>query len=902
MTVRAILRALRLIAMPRAAEHDIDDEIEAHISLQAARHVSNGMQADAARLRAETEFGPVAAAKQAVLGVHANPGAGWPEVLAGDIRFAVRSLARHRVFSGVTITVLALGIAAATLMFSIVSGVILRPLSYRNPDQLVMMWADFNDPSVAGIPEPMNGRQIIGIQEHGRVFQSVSGVASRQENLRTDATAERVDGAGVDDNFFQTMGVTPVLGRAFRTGEELPGADHEVVLGWNLWQRRFAGDPGVIGRSVLLNNEPYTVIGVAPQHFDFPAGAGMPSTVPVPVTTELWVPLKPPINGPSEHLAVGRVKPGTTLAAAQADLNDVAHALDQQIPGAKGFFAMHAVPLRTQLVGDVRGMLFILLGAVGVLLVIACTNAAQLFLARLQGRRGELAIRAALGGSSARIARVLLLEALTLTGIAGVAGAVLGSIAMGLVRRTGSDRMPRLSDIAFDGRAVAAALVITMFAGVLFGVTPALRAGRLRLADALRRRGRGGDFGSPRSRRVLIVAEISLSVMLVTGSGLLIRSLAHQLGGDLGFTAPHGLTFEVSLPALSYPETQGATFMEHPQGVEFFRRALGRIRAIPGVKAAAIGKPLPMSGSEEGTVFVPENSDPRLTANGRAPIIDYTVASPQMFAALGTPILSGRDFDETDVHDSPPVVILNAAAAHWLWPGQRAVGHQLRLGSARSKAPWMTVIGVVADMRRYSLTKSPSPEMIVPYTQRPYPTFAPMQFVVRSSVAPAALAAPIQRAISSIDPTIPVAQLRTIDQLVADVSANARFATIAMSVFGVAALLLAMVGLYGVIAYAVNQRRQEFGLRTALGAGRGDIIRLVLRDGLSLTVVGLGVGAVLAVAGGRVLRSMLYHVSVIDPVTTITTIGVLSGATILACVIPAMRAAGVDPRVALEES
>ncbi|HEY3934896.1 MAG TPA: ABC transporter permease [Gemmatimonadales bacterium] len=901
MTFRALFRALRLLATPGAAEHDIDDEIEGHISLQTARHVAAGMDPETARVAAETEFGPTAATKQAVLGVHANPGAGWPEIFAGDLRFALRSLRRHRVFSSVTVTVLALGIAAATLMFSVVSGVILRPLPYRNPDQLVMVWADFLDPSVAGIPEPMNGLQVIGIQQHGRIFENVSGVVSRQMNLQTDNAPERIDGAGVDDNFFRTMGVTPALGRGFRTGEELAGADHEVVLGWNLWQRRFGGDRGVIGRSILLNNEPYTVIGVAPQHFDFPEGAGMPSTVPVAATAELWVPLKPPLNGPSEHLVVARVKPGTTLAAAQTDLNDVAHVLDQQIPGAKGFFQMHAVPLHTQLVGDVEGMLFILLGAVGVLLTIACANAAQLFLARLQGRRGELAIRAALGGSSARIARILLLEALTLTGIAGLVGALLGSIAVALLRHAGSERMPRVSDIAFDGRVVGAAVAITVVAGLLFGVVPAFRAGRMRLADMLRRRGRGGDFGSPRTRRMLIVAEIALSVMLVTGSGLLIRSLARQLGGDLGFTAPHGLTFEVSLPALPYPETQGATFMEHPQSVEFFRQALERIRAIPGVKAAAIGKPLPMSGSEEGTVFVPENSDPRLTADGRAPIMDYTVASPGMFTALGTALLSGRDFDNTDQHDSPPVVILNAAAAHWLWPGQNAVGHRLRLGSARTVAPWMTVVGVAADLHRYSLTRNPSPEMFVPYTQRPYPTFAPMQFVVRSSVAPALLAAPIQRAISAVDPTIPVAQLRTIDQLVSDVSANARFATITMSVFGVAALLLAMIGLYGVIAYAVNQRRQEFGLRTALGASRGDIIRLVLVDGLTLTVIGLSIGAVLSVAGGRVLRSMLYHVSVFDPVTAGVTVLVLAGAALLACVIPAIRAAAIDPRVALEE-
>ena len=904
MTIRGILRALRLIAAPDAVEREVDDEIGAHLDLETRHRVAAGMDPAAARRAAEAAFGPAVSAKQAVLLVHANPGARWPEVFAGDLRFALRSLRRHRVFSGVTLAVLALGIAAATLMFSVVSGVLLRPLPFRNPEQLVMVWGDYPDPSVAGLPEPVSGRQIKSMRENLQAFVHLSGFVSRQMNLGSGTAPQRVDGLGVNDDFFETLGVQPALGRAFRPGEELPGRDHEVVLGWALWQRSFGADRSVVGRSILLNGEQYTVVGVAPRGFAFPHSSDLPSTFQMPPATELWVPEQPPLFGPAEHAIIARVKPGTTLARAQADLDAMARIQERILPQARGWFNTRPVPLRTQVVGDVEQMLLVLLVAVGVLLAIACVNAAQLFLARLQARQGELAIRAALGASANRIARILLLESLLLTGGAGVVGTAVGAVALGALRQVAPASLPRLADVTFDSRAVLAAVGITLLAGILFGVMPAFGAARMRLADALRRGGRRtGEVASPRTRRMLIMAEIAMSVGLVTGSGLLIRSLAHQLGGDLGFSAPHALTFEVSLPALAYPERQGPTFMEHPRSVAFFTDALARLRAVPGVEAAAIGKPLPMTGAQENTVFAPENADPRVTAKDRHPVIDYTIASPQMFAALGTPILSGRDFNAADLPESMPVTIINAAAARWLWPGQDAVGKRLRMGGPPSgpEPPWITVVGVAADLRRYSLTRDPAPEMFVPYTQNPWPTFAPMQFVIRSRAGPRELAGPIQRAIAAVDPTIPVARLRTIDELVRDVSANARIATVAMSAFGAAALLLAMVGLYGVIACTVNQRRQEFGVRTALGATRHNIIRLVLVDGLTLTAAGLAIGAAFAITGGRMLRSMLYHVSVVDPLTFAATLLLLALTASLACFVPAMRAAGVDPRVALEE-
>src|SRR6185312_11441567 len=376
--------------------------------------------------------------------------------------------------------------------------------------------------------------------------------------------------------------------------------------------------------------------------------------------------------------------------------------------------------------------------------------------------------------------------------------------------------------------------------------------------------------------------------------------LTHELGGDLGFSAPHGLTFEVTLPPLHYPEKQLPTSMLHPKSVAFIGDALARIGAIPGVKAVAIGKPLPMSGAQESTVFTPDaDADPRLTANNAKPIVEYTVASPGLFAALGTPLIEGRDFTAADQEQSQPVMVVNRSMAHWLWPGKDPIGKRIHLGTQKM-VTWITVVGVAADMKRYSLTEGPRHEMFVPYTQDPYPTFSTMQFVVRSSGDPTRLVAAIRRAVASVDPDIPLARIRTIDELVSDASANARFATLVMSSFGVMALALAMIGLYGVIAFMVHQRRQEFGLRTALGATREQLVRMVLMDGFMLACVGMVAGVVLALIAGRLLRSMLYQVSVADPLTLVAVVLLLLGTTALACVLPAVRASGVDPRAALD--
>jgi putative ABC transport system permease protein len=430
--------------------------------------------------------------------------------------------------------------------------------------------------------------------------------------------------------------------------------------------------------------------------------------------------------------------------------------------------------------------------------------------------------------------------------------------------------------------------------------------GRAEPLDALRRGGRGsGQGGIPvKARRVLIVCQLAGSLVLLTSAGLLVRSLSQQLSANLGFDAIHGVTFEVSLPPVRYPERPFATGMEHAAGVQLLTSVLDNIRALPGVVAAGIGKPLPLSGTQQASTFTPEGKQPPRSPDAGLPIAQYTVASPGMIRALGAPILAGRDFSDDDRADSPPVVIVNESMAKWLWPGELAIGKRFRLGRPLDQAPmwpWMTVVGVVSNMKRYALTETPRPEMIVPFTQNPYLTFGTMQFIVRSRLDPSALLREVQRALAAADPTIPIANARTVDDLVSASASNARFVARFMASFGLVALVLTIVGVYGVIGYGVQRRRQEFGVRRAIGAGSRDILALVLREAFQLTGAGIAVGLTLALAAGFGLRHLLFDISPFDPISLAGSMAIICAATIAASLIPASTAARIEPRAALED-
>ncbi len=819
---------------------------------------------------------------------------------------AARRLRHAPLFAVMSVLTLAIGIGASALMLSVVSTILMKPLPYGDPDRIEMLWGSYPDAN-PGVPEqPTHGAVFSIIRDHTKAFESIAAFRGVSLNLGESTAPERLDGVAATGEFFQALGVTAAMGRFFERANETPGDDHVVVLSDALWRRRFGADTRILGRVLTLNGEPYTVIGVARAGFAFPRGSEMPGAFQFAAMPELWVPLKPPSEGIADLAIVGRLRAGTTHLAARQDMDRVMAVVERSIPVVKNSRPRELlVPLRQQIVGDVTQMLMSLMGGVALVLVIACVNTAQLLLARLQTMRREVAMRAALGATRLRLAGEVIAEVVLLVAAGGAAGIALGSAGIDLLRAYGSARLPRAAEFAFDARFAGAALGVTVIAAIAVSIVPFLFGGRADLMAALRSGGRGaGTRGiSAKARRALIVSELAGSLVLVASAGLLVRSLSQQMSAKLGFDAVHGATFEVSLPPIRYPERPYLTGMEHAAAVRFLGAALDNIRALPGVSAAGIGKPLPLSGEQQASVFTPDGQLPSLPTGALSPIAQFTVASPGMIRALGATMLVGRDFSEDDRSDGVPVVIVNESMAAWLWPGKDAVGRRIHVGGPQDPRPWpwMTVIGVVGNMKRYALTETPRPEMIVPYTQNPYLTFGTMQFVVRSNLQTSALMPAIQRAIAEADPTIPIAHARTIDALVATSASNARFVTRFMESFGVVALLLTIVGVYGVIAYSVQQRRQEFAVRRALGAGTHEILRLVLGEGLNLAAVGVAVGLSLTVAAGLGLRHLLFGVAPFDPATMLASIVVIAAVALAASLVPALAAARVEPRAALEE-
>ncbi|HWC73519.1 MAG TPA: ABC transporter permease [Gemmatimonadales bacterium] len=819
---------------------------------------------------------------------------------------AARRLRHAPLFAVMSVLTLAIGIGASALMLSVVSTILLKPLPYGDPDRIEMVWGSYPDANL-GVPEqPTHGAVFSIIRDNTKAFESIAAFRGASLNLGDSAAPERLDGVAATGEFFQALGVTAAMGRFFERANETPGDDHVVVLSDALWRRRFGADMSIIGRVLTLNGELYTVIGVARSGFAFPRGSEMPGNFQFAAVPELWVPLKPPSEGIADLAIVGRLRAGTTHLAARQDMDRVMAVVERSIPVIKNSHPRELlVPLRHQITGDVTHMLVSLMVGVALVLLIACVNTAQLFLARLQIRRREVAMRAALGATKLRLAGEAIAEVVLLVAAGGAAGIAAGSAGIGLLRAYGSAQLPRAAEFAFDARFALAALVVIVVAAIAVSIVPLLFGGGADLMSALRSGGSGtGTRGiSSKARRALIVSELAGSLVLVASAGLLVRSLSQQMSAKLGFDAVHGTTFEVSLPPIRYPERAYLTGMEHAAAVRFLGAALDNIRALPGVSAAGIGKPLPLSGEQQASVFTPEGELPALPPDALSPIAQFTVASQGMLRALGATMLAGRDFSEADRTDGVPVVIVNESMAAWLWPGKDAVGRRIHVGGPDDQRPfpWMTVIGVVGNMKRYALTETPRPEMIVPYTQNPYLTFGTMQFVVRSNLQTSALMPAIQRAIAAADPTIPIAHARTIDDLVATSASNARFVTRFMESFGLVAVLLTVVGVYGVIAYSVQQRRQEFAVRRALGAGTHEILRLVLAEGLNLAAVGVAVGLSLTVAAGLGLRHLLFGVSPFDLVTVLASIVVIAGVSLAASLVPAVAAARVEPRAALEE-
>jgi putative ABC transport system permease protein len=803
------------------------------------------------------------------------------ESLMRDVRFGIRVLARKPGFTIIAIIALALGIGANTAIFSVVNAVLLRPLPYKNPQQLGLIWTYFG-------PElPQNwvsGPELVDLRERSSTVEQFAALAWPTFGLTGTGEPEQIQGAATSANLFPLLGVEPALGRSFLEEEDRPGGERVVVLSHGLWKRRFGSNPGILGEKITLNMQPYTVVGVMPEGFGV-----LPPDAQSPKNVELWVPFAIDFKGLNRggHFirVIARVKPEFTLEQARQELEGIGKQLDEEI--YKFGFNFNLVPLHGHVVKDIRPALLVLLGAVGFVLLIACVNVANLLLARAVAREKEIAIRTALGAARRQIVRQLLIESVLMSLIAGLVGVGLTLLGLKLLVGFGPSNLPRLDEIGLDIRVLGFTLGISLLTGLVFGLVPALHASKPDFNESLKDGGKGTSKGAQgnRLRSALVVIEVALALVLLTGAGLMIRSFLRLQEVNPGFNPDNLLTLRVQLPQSRYPDAEKI--------VPFYQQAIERIRALPGVQNAGAVSQLPLSGSySSGTTTVERppvaNEDVMFEADRRAVTPDY-------FTAMNIPLIRGRLFTEQDKADSQQVAIIDEKFANRFWPDEDPIGKRIKRGSG-PQPPWLTIVGVVGHIKHYDLNTEGREQAYFPYTQNAGPS---MFLAVRTTGDPLSMAGSVRNAIWSVDPEQPVSQINGMDSLVSNSVAQARFNTLLLGLFAGVAMTLAAVGVYGVMSYSVSQRTHEIGIRMALGAAQGDILSLVLRQGVTLAATGVGIGLAGAYLVTRLMESLLFGVSATDLTTFAGVAVLLVLVAVLASYIPARRATKVDPIIAL---
>jgi putative ABC transport system permease protein len=791
-----------------------------------------------------------------------------------DTRYAMRQLIKAPGFTGVAIVTLALGIGATSAMFSVINGVLLRPLPYPEAERLVHVYEilpRFGRFSVAPA-------SFLDWRTQNTVFERLIAYNGGVGATLSDAEgAERLFAAAVSWDLFETLRVKPALGRGFTASEDVPGRNRVAVLSHGMWQRRFAGDPNVLGRSITLNGEPSTVIGVAPEGFSFPSRQ-----------TELWMPLAlNPANASrgGHFLAViGRLKPAVSREQAGAEMKTIAERLAQQYPQNSANESAGVIGLHDDIVGDSRSALFILMAAVGVVVLIACANVANLLLVRAAVRGKEMAIRTALGAARRRLVLQMLAESLVLSFAGGGLGLLLAYYAMAPIRTLSAGSIPRVNDVSMDTTVLLFALGTSLLTGLLFGLAPAWQASRTGVSDVLKEGGRSSTAGATGwVRSGLLVTEVALSIVLLVGAALLLRSFARVTGVDPGFRADHVLTFRVALPNASYREPHRRT--------AFFDALLARLDAHPQIAAAGMIQTLPMRGDYYLSVLIQGRPAPK---PGEGLSASHRVVSPDYFKALGIPLLRGRMFTDRDTDKAPMVALVDETFVERNFPGEDPIGRGLDIGNGTDG--FYEIVGVVGNVRHDGLASTPGPTMYVPHKQDP---FSAMVMVVKTEGDPAQLSSAAREAVRGIDPALPAYAMAPLADIVSDSVAQRRFSMLLLAVFAGVALFLAAVGLYGVVAYAVNQRTREIGLRMAIGAQRGDVLSLIVGGGMKLAIIGVAIGLAGALALSGFVEAMLFDVTPLDPTSYGVTASVLLAVAALACYVPARRAMQVDPIVAL---
>ena len=881
-TLRNWLFRFRALFHRQVLEADFDEEVRYHLDREVERNVARGMTREESRHAARRALGNLTAVKEEARDTWRWR---WADDLAHDVGYALRLLRRAPGFTAVVVATFALGIGANTAVFSVVRSVLLRPLPYPEDERLAVVL--MRAPSFNMEDAPSSPPEYVAYRDQTRSWEHLAAFRERSGTLTGDGhDAERVQVAFTTWNLLPTLRVEPLLGRRFTADDALEGSDGVAVLSHAFWTSRYGGDPGVIGRTVLLDGIRRTIVGVMPAGFAFPSP-----------DVRMWLPIAfTPSDlqrrGDHSYSIVGRLRPGVTLAAAEGELRALVTRLIES--GAR-FHQWHPVylrPLRAEIVGDVSRTLWVMLGAVALVLMIACANVASLLLVRSEKRAREMSLRTALGAGRRRLISQLLTESLVMAGAGGLAGLALAYLGVGALRAIAPADLPRLDEISVDATVLAFTMALTVGSGVLFGLAPALRAGRADLQGMLREEGRSATGGRKRIRlrQLLVVSETALAVVLLVAGGLLLQSFRRLTAVDPGFRAERVLTATITLPSVSYPD--GADV------VGFYEALLQRVGSLPGVSVAGAVGVAPLAGAAgpsdvevEGWVGAPEV--PRPTA-------DIQAVTPGYFAAMRIPLLAGRTFEERDGMDAPLVAVVSEALARDYWPGRSALGGRIRPDGRDER--FAQVVGVVPDVRQERLDRPAARgTLYLPHAQTPY-TWSPargMTLVVRSAVEPTSLVGAIRREVQALDPSVPLYQVRTMEQVVADATATQRFSMLLQLLFALVALALSAVGLYGMLAFTVARRTAEIAIRMALGARRSDVQGMVLRQGMGIVAIALALGVGGALATGRLLGSLLFSVSPTDPVTYAVVVGVLLGVAMLACWIPARRASGVDPAEAL---
>jgi putative ABC transport system permease protein len=885
--LRALAARLRGLFGDRGADRDFDDEIEAHLRLLTERYVRQGMsEAEAARA-ARRQFGNVTLLKETHQDMR---GIRFIETLVQDVRYSVRVLGKNYGFTFVAALTLALGIGANTAIFTVVNALLLRPLPYPEAERLAVIASTVRRERVE--VRSTSYPDFVSWRDQNTVFEQIAARSSNSFNLLSGNEPERVSGELVSANYFSLLGVRASYGRTFSPEEDrTPDAQRVVLVGYGLWQRRFGGNPNLVGQTIQLSDGNYTVVGVMSEGF-----RGISDQA------ELWLPMmmvssvrEPNILQERRrrwHSVIARLKPGVSLQQAQAEMDTITRRLEQTYPDTNANRGALVTPLHEQLFGNMRLMLWILLGAVGCVLLVACANVANLLLQRAATRRKEMAVRLALGATPGRLMRQLLTESLLLALSGGVLGVVIAYWSADFLVALSPISFPSFVKLTLDARVLGFSLLISVLTGVLFGLAPALQAAKPMLNEVLKDSGRGSSGGLGRSRLLgaLVVAEIALALVLLVGAGLMIRSLQRLQAVNPGFNSERLLTMRFSLPPQKYPREQIGVFNQQLRE---------RLRALPGVRAAALSSDLPLSGHTSAGSIELEGKT-AAPADGEIRMYRHRV-TPQFFSTLGIPLLKGRDFTPDDHAQAPGVVIISEALARRYWPGEDPIGKRLR--ETGSENPWLSIVGVAADVKYRGLPQNPNadPDVYFPLLQFPLREggINNLSLAVRTEADPTSLTAAIRGELQKLDPNLPVYGITTMAQQVARRTTQSRFSAWLLGVFGALALVLSAVGIYSVMAYAVQQRTHEVGIRLALGARVGDVLRMVVWRGMCLALIGVALGLAAALALTRVMKNLLFNVSATDPATFAGVALLLVGVALVASYIPARHATKIDPLLAL---